>query len=55
MNVAQNTPTECQSTGSRAIQSTRRGEYAVALNCTMTKASEKTMPVSAIIPEAIEE
>jgi len=42
-------------TGSRATHCTRRGEYALALNCTITKVNEKTMPVNAIIPEAIEE
>ena len=31
---------------------TRRGEYATALNCTMTKAIANTTPVSAIIPDA---
>jgi len=48
-------PIECQMTGSREIQDTSRGEYATALNCTITNASEKTMPVSAIIPEVIDE
>ncbi len=38
-----------------ASHDTRRGEYAVALNCTMTKAREKTRPVSGIIPEAMAE
>ena len=32
-----------------------RGEYAMALNCTITKAIEKTIPVSTIIPEATAE
>ena len=55
MNVAVKTPIACQITRSRAIQSTRRGEYAVALNCTITNASEKTIAVSEIMPDAIEE
>ena len=38
-----------------ASQDTRRGEYAVALNCTITKASEKTSPVRGSMPEAMEE
>ena len=50
-----NVPNACASNGSRANQSTRRGEYAVALNCTITNVSENTTPVSAIIPEAIDE
>jgi len=54
-NVAVKIPNECDSSGSRAIQSTSRGEYAVALNWTITNVSENTMPVRAIIPEAIEE
>jgi hypothetical protein len=40
---------------SRANQSTSRGEYAIALNCTITKAIAKTIPVSAIIPDAAAE
>jgi len=32
-----------------------RGELAVALNCTIRKVSEKTMAVSASMPEAIAE
>jgi hypothetical protein len=51
-NVAQKTPSEWNSAWSRANQRTRRGEYAMALNCTMTKAMANTMPVSAIMPEA---
>ena len=50
-----NTPKPCDTTASRATHITRRGEYAVALNCTMTNARENTMPVRAIIPEAIAE
>src|SRR5215471_21734899 len=46
---------ECHITGSRETHNTSRGEYATALNCTITKASEKTMPVNAIMPEVIEE
>src|SRR5262249_45675529 len=41
-------------TESRETHSTSRGEYATALNCTITNASENTIPVSAIIPEVIE-
>jgi hypothetical protein len=40
-------------TGDRASHITSRGEYAVALNCTITNATEKTIAVSAIMPEAI--
>ena len=50
-----NAPIACIIRGSRAIQGTRRGEYAAAPNCTMTKASAKTMPVSASMPEATDE
>ena len=42
-------------TDDAASQATSRGEYATALNCTMTKASEKTRPVSGNMPEAIAE
>jgi hypothetical protein len=44
-----------RSLGWRANQSTRRGEYTIALNCTITKAMAKAMPVNAIIPEATAE
>jgi hypothetical protein len=40
---------------SRANQSTSRGEYTIALNCAITKAMAKTIPVSAIMPEAAAE
>jgi hypothetical protein len=36
----------------RHIESTERREYAVALNCTITKTSENTIPVKAITPGA---
>src|SRR5581483_1909653 len=53
--VAVNTPMAWNTNGFRDIHSTRRGEYAVALNCTMTKTREKTIPVNVIMPAAIEE
>src|SRR5690349_21698348 len=55
MKVAVNTPIACQITRSLAIHRTRRGEYAVALNWTITNASEKTIAVREIMPDAIEE
>src|SRR5689334_14974458 len=55
MNVAVKTPIACQITRSFAIHSTRRGEYAVALNCTITKASENTIAVREIMPDAMAE
>src|SRR5262249_29813494 len=42
-------------TGSRETHNTSRGEYATALNCTITNAREKTIPVNAIIPDVIDE
>ena len=53
MKVAVKTPRECPIIADPASHATRRGEYAVALNCTITKASEKTRPVSGNIPEAM--
>jgi hypothetical protein len=41
--------------GSRLNHNISRGEYAVLLNCTMTKAKEKTMAVKARTPCAMEE
>ena len=49
------TPSEWLIMADPANHATRRGEYAVALNCTITKASEKTRPVRGSIPEAIAE
>jgi len=37
--------------GSRATHKIRRGEYAVALNWTMTNVNENTMLVNASIPD----
>jgi len=48
-------PSACEITGSCAIQATKRGEYAAALNCSITKVNEKTTLVRAIMPEAIAE
>ncbi|HEY7288596.1 MAG TPA: hypothetical protein VH583_02080 [Vicinamibacterales bacterium] len=53
--VAVKMPSECEINGLRATQRTSRGEYADALNCTVTKTSDKTIPVRTSIPEAIEE
>ena len=48
-------PSEWSITPEPANHDTSRGEYAVALNWTMTKASEKTRPVSGSVPDAIAE
>jgi hypothetical protein len=48
-------PMACITKGSRAIHETRRGEYAIAPNWTVTKARANTIPVRASMPEATEE
>ena len=48
-------PSECTMTEEPASHDTSRGEYAVALNWTITNASENTRPVSGSVPEAIAE
>lgn len=53
MKVPVKIPREWFMIGEPASHETRRGEYAVALNCTITNASEKTRPVRGIIPEAL--
>ena len=55
MKVAVKMPSEWFMIAEPASQDTRRGEYAVAPNWTITKASEKTRPVSGIIPDAMAE
>src|SRR5205085_1779749 len=53
--VAVKVPIEWYISGSRAIQRTKRGEYATELNCTMTNTRENTIPVNVIIPVAMAE
>jgi hypothetical protein len=48
--VAVKIPRVCHITGSRAIHKDNRGEYAIALNCTITNASANTTPVRESMP-----
>jgi hypothetical protein len=45
-------PSAWEMSGSSASHRTRRGEYAVALNCTITNVSENTIADSVMVPAA---
>jgi hypothetical protein len=48
-------PSACDVNGASASHNARRGEYAVAPNCTMTNVNEKTMADNVIVPDAMVE